>query len=124
VHLSGVPSHAPDPALLADLLRAAGPDAGLTLKGLADLHAGRTAALVRPLGSVHETIALGESGLVWLVMRNAEEAVVKKDTLAQWFGEERLPLAWWNERRPARPVGLLQVRKTIGEVQELMKREM
>ncbi|KAJ7656221.1 Chloroperoxidase [Mycena rosella] len=121
VHPSGIPSHAPDPALLANLLGAA--DAGMTLKGLAAVHAARERDLARPLDGLHGQIAFGECALTWLVLRNPTTGVVERDALAQWFGEERLPTGWWEEPRPRTPVGLRQARKTAGQVQEFVNYE-
>ncbi|KAJ7194985.1 Chloroperoxidase [Mycena pura] len=118
VHVSGAPLHAPDPALLADLLAAARaqPKQGLTLRGLAEVHTARVRALPprRPLSSLHAQIAAGECALAWLVMRHPAAGVVEVDTLAQWFGEERLPDVW---QRPNEPVGLVQARINADEVQ-------
>ncbi|KAJ6507487.1 Chloroperoxidase [Mycena vulgaris] len=123
VHPSGIPSHAPDPVLLASLLSAASASAGMTLEGLAAVHAERARALPRPLSGFHQQIAFGECALGWLVMRNAKTGVVEVDTLAQWFGEERLPEGWWEARRPARAVGLREARETAGQVQEELIKE-
>ncbi|KAJ7657778.1 Chloroperoxidase [Mycena polygramma] len=131
VHASGIPSHAPDPALLSDLFSAAahplphaGPqpeDEGITLRGLADVHAARERGLPHPLGGVHEQIALGECALGWLVLRDPATGAVDLDTLKRWFGEERLPEGWWECRRPVNSVGLVLARKTAGEVQRLAR---
>ncbi|KAF8145786.1 Chloroperoxidase, partial [Mycena galopus ATCC 62051] len=118
VHASGIPSHAPDPALLSNLLSAASAsqDAGLTLNGLAAVHALRERSLPHRLSSLHEQIALGECALAWLVMGNPRTGVIDLDTLAQWFGEERLPNGWWDRMRPVKSVGLIQSRKTAETV--------
>ncbi|KAJ6542849.1 Chloroperoxidase [Mycena capillaripes] len=127
VHPSGVPSHAPDPALLSSFLSAASRarpqemGMGLTLRELAAVHASRERSLPRPLRGVHEQIALGECALGWLVMRNPATGVIDLGTLEQWFGQERLPDEWWECRRPVKPVGLLLARKTAGEVQRFSK---
>ncbi|KAJ7156153.1 hypothetical protein C8R46DRAFT_1294635 [Mycena filopes] len=124
VHASGAPSNAPDPALLAAFLAAAAHSpstetGGLTLPDLAALHAANTRDL--KLSAFHEQVALGECGLGWLVMRNPSTGAVPLETLEAWFGEERLPEGWW-ARRVARPkVGLVQARKTAGEVGRLTK---
>ncbi|KAJ7656222.1 Chloroperoxidase [Mycena rosella] len=126
VHPSGIPSHTPDPALLENLLSAAdhpGPqvETGMTLEGLAAVHAERKRSLPRPLSGFHDQIALGECALGWLVMRNVQTGVVELDTLAQWFGEERLPKGWWEKfRRPRSPVGLWQARSVAGQAQKFI----
>ncbi|KAJ7030091.1 hypothetical protein C8F04DRAFT_1187054 [Mycena alexandri] len=122
VHASGAPSHAPDPALLSNFLAAAAAESspreetGLTLNALAAIHATRA----QHLNSFHEQIASGECALGWLVMRNPKTGVIDLETLKEWFGLERLPEGWW-DMRPARPVGLVEARKTAGEVQRLAK---
>ncbi|KAF8134679.1 hypothetical protein K438DRAFT_2126723 [Mycena galopus ATCC 62051] len=124
VHASGVPSHAPDPALLSNLLSTASASqkAGITLDWLAAVHALREHSLPRQLSTLHEQIALGECALAWLVMRNTT-GVIDLDTLEQWFGEERLPDGWWDWKRPVKPVGLIQSRKTAGQVQQIAKKQ-
>ncbi|KAJ7468763.1 Chloroperoxidase [Mycena latifolia] len=118
VHPSGIPSHAPDPALLENLLSAAQAEDGMTLEGLAAVHVERAQNLRHPLDSLHEQIVCGECALSWLVMGNPRTGVIDVDTLAQWFGEERLPKGWWDEsKRPANPVGLRLARKTADTVQ-------
>lgn len=127
VHLSGAPSHAPSPGLLANFLNTArasphpNAEAGLTLGELTEVHVARERSLPRPLGNVHEQIAVGECALGWLVMRNPATGIIDLDTLEQWFGEERLPEGWWDSRRPVKPVGLILARKMAGEVQRLAK---
>ncbi|KAJ7255050.1 Chloroperoxidase [Mycena haematopus] len=125
VHASGIPSHAPDPALLSSFLSAASEheEAGLTLKGLAAVHALRERDLPHQLSSLHEQVALGECALGWLVMHNPITGVIDLDTLEQWFGEERLPHGWWESKRPAKEVGLIQARKTAGKVQHMAKEQ-
>jgi len=129
VHASGIPSHAPDPALLFSLLNAAShsepqQEVRISLNGLAAVHASRERALPRPLGGTHEQIAVGECALGWLVMRNPRTGVIDLDTLEQWFGEERLPEGWWESKRPVKPVGLIQARKTAGKVQHFAKQHL
>ncbi|KAJ7925504.1 hypothetical protein B0H13DRAFT_2570113 [Mycena leptocephala] len=96
-------------------------EAGLTLGELTEVHVARERSLPRPLGNVHEQIAVGECALGWLVMRNPATGIIDLDTLEQWFGEERLPEGWWDSRRPVKPVGLILARKMAGEVQRLAK---
>ncbi|KAJ7157944.1 Chloroperoxidase [Mycena crocata] len=122
VHASGVSSHAPDPELVASLLRATPPN-GITLEGLAQVHAARERSLPSALSGFHEQVALGECALGWLVMRNLTTGTIEQDTLGQWYGEERLPVGWWNSRRPVRPVGLLEARKTAGQAQQFAKHQ-
>ncbi|KAJ7648167.1 Chloroperoxidase, partial [Mycena rosella] len=124
VHPSGIPSHTPDLALLENLLSAASRprSPGMTLEGLAVVHAARARNLPRPLSGFHAQVAFGECALGWLVMRNAQTGVIEVGTLEQWFGEERLPKGWQEDSsRPGNSVGLLQARKTAGQVQEYVK---
>ncbi|KAJ7500734.1 hypothetical protein B0H11DRAFT_1714086 [Mycena galericulata] len=128
VHASGVPSHAPDPALLANFLSAASRPApetqtpiGMSLRGLTVVHAARERNLPRPLNTFHEQVALGECALGWLVMHNPDTGAIPLETLAEWFGEERLPKGWWSSKRPVRPIGLWLARRTAGNVQKFMK---
>ncbi|KAJ7325528.1 Chloroperoxidase [Mycena albidolilacea] len=128
VHVSGIPSHAPDPALLSNLLSTASRsgtqhEAGITLEGLAAVHVLRKRSLSCPLSRLHEQVAVGECALGWLVMRNPRTGVIELDTLEQWFGEERLPEGWWDSKRPVKAVGLIQSRRTAGKVQRLVKNE-
>ncbi|KAK7055131.1 heme-HALOPEROXIDASE domain-containing protein [Favolaschia claudopus] len=121
VHPSGVPSHAPDPALVSDLLASAhrAEPHGLTLDALAAIHARRERGIAQPLSSFHEQIAQGESALAWLVLQNPSTGAIDEDTLRRWFGEERLPEGWWESRRPVVPVGLTLSRRTAEQVQRL-----
>ncbi|KAF7373225.1 HEME-HALOPEROXIDASE domain-containing protein [Mycena sanguinolenta] len=121
VHPSGIPSHAPDPILIASLLSFASDshEAGLTLDGLAAVHAQRERTLPHRLGSLHEQVACGECALAWLVMGNPATGVIDLETLEQWFGDERLPDGWWNLKRPTEAVGLIRARKTAGKVQHM-----
>ncbi|KAJ6542810.1 hypothetical protein B0H19DRAFT_1268015 [Mycena capillaripes] len=98
MHPSGIPSHAPDPALHSSFLSAASHarPRGLTLRGLAAIHTSRERSLPRPLSGVHGQVALGECAIGWLVMRNPATAVIDLGTLAQWFGEERFPTSGGN----------------------------
>ncbi|KAJ7255055.1 hypothetical protein B0H12DRAFT_1233142 [Mycena haematopus] len=129
VHPSGIPSHAPDPALLSSFLSTASrsrtelEEAGLTLDGLAAVHALRERDLPHRLSSFHEQVALGECSLGWLVMHNPTTGVIDLDTLEQWFGEERLPHGWWELKRPAKAVGLIYTRKTADKVQHMAKEQ-
>ncbi|KAJ7191656.1 Chloroperoxidase [Mycena pura] len=122
VHPSGIPSHAPDPALLADLLATARaqPNQGLTFRELVAVHAARLRTLSprHPLSTLHARIAAAECAIAWLVMRHPATGVVEVDTLAQWFGEERLPEEW---QRPREPIALLQARRSTNEVQRIEK---
>ncbi|KAJ7085384.1 Chloroperoxidase [Mycena belliarum] len=123
VHPSGAPSHAPDPVLLASLLGAAAPAPapGITLEGLAAVHVAR-ARSAPPLDGLHRQIAFGECALTSLVMGDPATGAVARETLAQWFGEERLPAGWWEDPgRPEKTVGLRQARKTAGTVQEFVE---
>ncbi|KAJ6620430.1 hypothetical protein B0H10DRAFT_1077531 [Mycena sp. CBHHK59/15] len=128
VHPSGTASHAPDPGLLRSLLHAditeldSAPlqENGMTLRDLATVRVTREKSLPHPLSSFHEQVAVGECALGWLVMRDADTGAIAVDTLAQWFGEERLPEGWWHSRRPSRPVGLWQARKRAGQVEVFM----
>ncbi|KAK7029847.1 heme-HALOPEROXIDASE domain-containing protein [Favolaschia claudopus] len=121
VHPSGVPSHAPDPALVSDLLASAhrSKPHGLTLDALAAIHARRERGIAQPLSSFHDQVAQGESALAWLVMQNPSTGAIDEDTLKRWFGEERLPEGWWESRRPVAPVGLSLARRTAGQVRRL-----
>ncbi|KAJ6476386.1 hypothetical protein C8R45DRAFT_1077286 [Mycena sanguinolenta] len=125
VHPSGIPSHAPDPVLLANLLSFASHShkVGLALNGLAAVHAHRERTLPHRLSSLHEQVALGECALGWLVMHNPATGVIDLDTLEKWFGEERLPDGWWDLKRPTEAVGLIQTRKTAGKVQQMAKQQ-
>ncbi|KAF7345008.1 hypothetical protein MVEN_01663600 [Mycena venus] len=117
VHVSGIPSHFPDPALVSSLLGAAShEEAGITLDGLAAVHVSRERSLPRRLSGFHEQVALGECALGWLVMRNPRTGVIELDILEQWFGGERLPEGWWDSKRPVKPVGLFEARQTAGKV--------
>ncbi|KAJ7723294.1 hypothetical protein DFH07DRAFT_932211 [Mycena maculata] len=118
VHASGIPSSAPDPVLLTALLNAA--PHGLSLRGLAIIHAAKERALAQPLSAFHEQVALGECALGWLVMSNAN-GVIEAETIQEWFGEERLPEGWWDLRRPSRTVGLREARQSAEKVQSFAK---
>jgi hypothetical protein len=102
----------------------------LTLHDLARLHARREASSNRPLSFLHEQVALGESGLTWLVLREHKsgfkctnyfhghqegtcetEFVIPLSRLEQWFGEERLPDNWWECVRPVDKIGLRETRR-------------
>ncbi|KAJ7585140.1 Chloroperoxidase, partial [Mycena floridula] len=121
------PSHAPGPDLVKDVLERAQhryrPD-GLNIGDLAALRVTREAALLPPMkmDPLHIQIALGESSLAWLVMRehvqNGDEDVIPAKRVEQWFGEERLPDGWWEQVRPKKTIGLLDARKKAGEVQK------
>ncbi|KAJ7145679.1 hypothetical protein C8R44DRAFT_655594 [Mycena epipterygia] len=127
VHPSFIPSHAPDPILVKGLLlRAASPpppetQTGMSLHGLARVHAAREQRLPRPLSSFQEQVAIGECALGWLVMRDHKTGVVDLDALKEWLGEERLPEGWWDSRRPHLPVGLWQARRNADQVKEFLK---
>jgi len=125
------PSHKPDPGLLRDLLERSHHQSGIdgmTLSDLAALRVARELSLPPPiqLDSLHKQIALGESALTWLVLRNQghdaceRDDIVPSSRLAQWFGEERLPDGWWEGVRPSRTVGLLDTKKRADQVQREM----
>ncbi|KAJ7656224.1 hypothetical protein B0H17DRAFT_1213832 [Mycena rosella] len=118
VHPSGIPSYTPDLALLENLLSAASRSGspGMTLEGLAAVHADRARNLPRPLSGFHAQVAFGECAFGWLVMRNPQTSVIEVDTLEQWFGEERLPEVWEDSRRFGNTVGLREVRETASQV--------
>ena len=133
VHPDDKPSTSPDSTLLADMLLFASRGngkPGLTLRGLARLHAKREASSNRSLNFLHEQVALGECALTWLIMRERRsghkctnhfhghqdgvcetEFVIPLSRLEQWFGEERLPDNWWDCVRPVDTVGLRETRR-------------
>jgi hypothetical protein len=130
VHPSGRPSHAPDPSLVSDLLRAAAntekisptsTEGDMSLRDLAALRIAREKDLPKKLSVLHEQIALGESGLAWLLLRNPKTGAIPADMLEQWFGEERLPRGWWESIRPTQTISLSEARSRAGEVQAFMK---
>jgi len=126
VHPSGVPSHAPDPALVKSLLNAAraAPNQGLDLRGITAVHVERVRSLQPPLKleGLHATFAAGECALTWLFMGNSSTGVVELNTLSQWFGQERLPEGW-DLRRPVKPVGLVLVLRTTSQVRSIEKED-
>jgi hypothetical protein len=118
------PSHAPDPALVAEVLERATPSGGLSLQDLAHIHAARVAELKRPLSSYHTQIAQGESGLFWSVMRRALDRgyddIIPIERVRHWLCEERLPHNWWSSVRPSHTVTLAEARSNANAVQKLM----
>ncbi|PPQ79175.1 hypothetical protein CVT25_002798 [Psilocybe cyanescens] len=139
VHPNSVPSVAPDPTLLMDLLEYSSGRrdidgtfrGGLGLIDIARFHARRVDLAPHPLSDFHLQISLGECALTWEVLRGhqcytgSEEhdrracmlkgrvnGVVPVTRLQQWFGEERLPDGWWDVGgvRPRRPVGIIRAR--------------
>ncbi|KAJ7055633.1 Chloroperoxidase [Mycena amicta] len=123
VHSSAVPTHAPHPALVQNLLSIAESEDGLSLLALAKIHASRVRALGHKLDGCHEQVAAGESALAWLVMHNAQTGAIEADKVESWFGEEKLPRGWWNGRRPQQIIGLLQARRTADEFEHLVNCE-
>ncbi|CAK5270908.1 unnamed protein product [Mycena citricolor] len=119
VHPSHGTSHAPDRSLVADLLARARVRCGLTLPELAAVHSARISTLSHPLSLFHEQVALGECALAWLVLQDRNTGVIETQTLEQWFGEERLPLGWWDATRPVNSIGLLKARRTATEIGRL-----
>lgn len=128
VHVSGVPSNAPDPKLFKDVLRHAehpllGDDKrqGLSIHDLARIRVLREASLSHPLSTLHAQIAQGEAGFLWLVMgdqacRATGDGIIPISTLQQWLWEERLPEGWWESMRPVKTVGLFEARRRAGDV--------
>lgn len=105
----------PDSALLASLVDAGSVNAGgkgpvaLTFFDLARVRFLRNSTLARPLDAFHAFVARGETALVLLAMgvpgsnAGAEGAVVPRERLVQWFGQERLPEGW---HTPMTQIGL------------------
>ncbi|KAK0471396.1 Chloroperoxidase, partial [Armillaria novae-zelandiae] len=112
------PSHHPDPKLLESLISAY--PSGLSICDIAEVRVKREAALEKPLNWWHEQIALGESALSWLLLRDGsdEQATVPVERMREFFGEERLPEGWWERVRPQQAVGLLTARRIANEVQK------
>ncbi|KXN90394.1 Aromatic peroxygenase [Leucoagaricus sp. SymC.cos] len=142
VHPDFIPSHAPDPRLLARFLSFA-PSChgksylpGLSLVNLARYRQIRESELSSPLNTLHRQVALGECGLAWAVMRrrssmerkafteSAEERdeVITVDCLQKWFGCERLPDDWWNDggSRPVKSIGLLEAKRRADHVAKII----
>ncbi|KAK0462860.1 Chloroperoxidase [Desarmillaria tabescens] len=114
------PSHCPDSELLDALLSVS--PSGLSIRDFAMVRVKREAALDKPMNWWHEQVALGESGLSWLLFRDGSDgtATVPVERLRQFFGQERLPDGWWEHVRPQQPIGLLAARRVANEVQKDM----
>lgn len=84
------PSHRPDSELLEALISAS--PSGLSIRDFAMVRVKREAMLERPMNWWHEQVALGESGLLWLLFRHGSDnmAAVPVERLRQAFGQERL----------------------------------
>ncbi|KAF5361524.1 hypothetical protein D9758_006171 [Tetrapyrgos nigripes] len=122
---------------------------GLSLFDLATIRVSRESQLTKPLSTLHEQIALGESALTWLVFYEREEekleigeeklssyprpninvsnevdlndATILLDRLAAWFGQERLPDRWFEDVRPKKTIGLLEARRVAERIQKDME---
>ncbi|KAF9002894.1 Chloroperoxidase [Cyathus striatus] len=127
VHPDGKPSSSPDPALLAALLASPHTKSrdrdGFTLADLARVQAWRRKSLAKPLDTIHEEIACGECGLLWMAMGEHEDsqrgdlsAVVPVQKVRQWLGEERLPVGW---ARPVKPIGIIEARARSLQVKKV-----
>ncbi|KAK0201199.1 Chloroperoxidase, partial [Desarmillaria ectypa] len=112
------PSHCPDAELLGALLSAS--PSGLSIHDFAMARVKREATLEKPMNWWHEQVALGESGLSWLLFCDGsdDKATVPVGRLRQFFGQERLPDGWWEHVRPQQPIGLFKARKIANEVQK------
>lgn len=102
---------------------------GLTLAELAQIRVEREAAIAPPqkMDHLHNEIALGECGLMWLLMRapkpestSQTELHIPYARLAQWLGEEKLPDGWFEVIRPKSKVGVIAARKEAKKVAQLM----
>ncbi|KAK7443490.1 hypothetical protein VKT23_015663 [Stygiomarasmius scandens] len=109
---------------------------GLSLFDFAQLRIARESQLSKPLNTLHEQIALGESALTWLVFHQTgpslsdkagacappdhvdNDLIVPVDRLVSWFGEEKLPDRWFEDVRPQNTIGLLQARRVAGQIQK------
>ncbi|KAF8633822.1 hypothetical protein AX15_001233 [Amanita polypyramis BW_CC] len=121
VHVNNMPSHSPDPALVAYVVEYASNNNGLSLRNLARLHAKSLAKFGKPLDNYHEQIASGECAFLWLVMREGDENkgdddVVPVGRVKQWLGEERLPDDW---TRPSQTISLREARSKANILQKL-----
>ncbi|KAG7087388.1 hypothetical protein E1B28_013359 [Marasmius oreades] len=121
------PSHSPDPNLLENAVSHAhkdssGSELGLTLRDLAAIRLEREAKLSQPLDSLHERIALGESALCYLALRNhfGSTDTIPISRFAIFFGDERLPDNWWQEVRPTTTVGLIETRRIANDIKNIM----
>jgi len=112
---------------------------GLFLFDFAQLRIARESQLSKPLNTLHEQIALGESALTWLIFRRTgpslsdkagacappdhigNDLIVPLDRLVSWFGEEKLPDRWFEDVRPKNTIGLLRARRIAGEIQKDME---
>ena len=117
-HDDALPGHkfAPsdvDLLLLQELLDQSPHRDFLTLEDLAAARLRRDLTLKRPLDGIHTEIANGECALIFGIFAN-EQGEISKQTMKQWFGEDRLPNDW---TRPVNEVRLLAthaISKRIG----------
>jgi len=138
VLLYTVPSTAPVPQMLRNFMKYATETSsndghGLSLLDIAYYHAHREQTS-GPLHTIHRQIALGECGLIWLMLRGSvpvntpavyTEHVIPPDRLQQWLGEERLPDGWWDEGgvRPSQVIGLQRVHQVVNVVKRFAKKD-
>jgi hypothetical protein len=108
----------PNLRLVQNLLCRAAPGHGLSLNDFARARADCESKLRSPLDALHEQVALGESALTWLTMKD-QRGEVPLDMAKQWYGEERLPEGYV---RPEKPVGLFLVHGISSDVGKRMKK--
>jgi len=107
VHSDCLPGHKfapthPNRERLQRLLLLASQGHGLSLRDFVRARAECDSKLLKPLDAIHSKIAMGESALTWLVMKDQHGEVPVK-ALWEWYGDERLPEGW---TRPTENVGL------------------
>ncbi|TFY72975.1 heme-thiolate peroxidase [Dentipellis fragilis] len=106
-----------DESLLQHLLDVSSDARGLSFEDLVKGRAARDDSLAKPLGLIHAAIARGEVALTFETFRGDGE-FVPKQSIQQWFGEDRLPDGW---TRPSHSVGLSHTTKRVQEVGTLCK---
>lgn len=107
----------PNHKLLQNLLRRAKMGHGLSLSDLARARTDRESRLPTPLDSLHSQIAIGESALTWLVMKDQHDEIPVK-RVREWYGEERIPQGWV---APVKAIGLFSARHTTSTIAEQMR---
>lgn len=107
-----------DRSLLQDLLNRAAPGHGLTLQDFAQRRVEREATLQTPLSRTQSRVAIGESAMTWLLLKD-KNGEVPVEALAQWYGEERLPDGF---QRPVRSIGFKETHHSADVIKAWLQR--